>query len=67
MILKHSLFCSDVSKQELNIYLSGSTADTEKILLLDKAPANPYNIYCVILSDRKAIMEIIVSKLYINM
>ena len=62
----YSLFCFDVSKHESNIYRSESTADIEIKLLLDQIPAYPYNIYCVIFSERKAIMEVIDSKLYVN-
>ena len=56
------LLCFDVSKHESNIYWSGSTADIGIKLLLDQVPANQYNIYCVIFSERKAIMEVIDSK-----
>ena len=35
-------------------------------LLLDQVPANPYNIYCVIFSERKVIMDVIDSKSYVN-
>ena len=34
-----------------------STANIEIKLLLDQVPANPYNIYCVIFLERKAIMH----------
>ena len=52
----YPLFCFDVSKQESNIYLFGSTSDIQTKLLLDQVPAIPYNIYCIILSEREAIM-----------
>ena len=63
----YPLFCFDVSEHEPNIYRRGSTADVEIKLLLDQVPANPYNIFCVIFSERKAIMEVIDSQLYVNM
>ena len=50
----YPLFCFDVSKHELNIYRSGSTANIEIKLLLDQVPANPYNIYCVMLFRNKS-------------
>jgi len=52
------LFCFDVSKPELIIYRSGSTANIEIKLLLDQVPANPFNIYCVLLLEIKAIRKV---------
>ena len=63
----YPLFCFDVSKHEPNIYASGSNVDIEIKLLLDQEPADSYNIYCVIFSERKANMDVIDHKLYVNL
>ena len=62
----YPLFCCDVSKHESNIYQSGSTADIEIKLLLDQVPSNLYIIYCAIFSERKAIMEVLDTKLNVD-
>ena len=62
----HPLFCFNVSKHESNIYWNGSTADIEIKLLSYEIPATLHNIYCVMFSERKEIMEVINSKLYVN-
>ena len=59
MVLKQYILCFNISKHESNIYRSRSTAGIEIKLLLDQTPANPYSIYYVIFSERKAIMEVI--------
>ena len=59
-------FVSMFLTMRLNIYRGGSTVGIEINLLLDQVPANPYDIYYVIFSERKEIMEVFDSKLYIN-
>ena len=69
MILKQYILyfvCFDVSKHESNIYQTGLTADSEIKLLLDQVPPKPHKIYWIIFSERKATIEVVSGKLYVD-
>ena len=55
----YPIFCFDVSKQDFNIYRSGSPDDIEIKLLLDQVPGIPHLLH------KKTIMKVHDSKSYI--